>query len=128
MFYFNQNFTSLSLNKLSQSNVNFIEQILSLLDGKMPTPTLYGWYHLLCLALVFSLCIHNLFVTTYALPAFFARRLFLILDFFHIIYRFNLNHGCYLSVRNDFFNYFYFAFAKCLHTTRLLTYKKDEIA
>ena len=57
MFYFNQNFTPLSLNKLSQSNVNFIEQILSLLDGKMPTPTLYGWYHLLCLALVFSLCI-----------------------------------------------------------------------
>ena len=36
---------------------SFFEQILQLLDGRMKTPSLYGWFHLICLACVIGLCI-----------------------------------------------------------------------
>lgn len=34
--------------------MNFFEQILVFLDGRMTTPTAFGWYHLMCLALVIA--------------------------------------------------------------------------
>ncbi len=39
-----------------KSNVSFFEYLLALLSGEMDRPTLYGWYHLLCLATVVGLC------------------------------------------------------------------------
>ena len=36
---------------------SFFEQLLKLLDGRMETPALYGWYHLLCLAVTVGLCV-----------------------------------------------------------------------
>ncbi len=40
---------------ISKNQVSFFEQLLAALDGKMVTPTLYGWYHLLCLAIMAAL-------------------------------------------------------------------------
>jgi hypothetical protein len=42
---------------LSASKVTFFERILAALDGKMETPTPYGWFHLLFLAIVITTCI-----------------------------------------------------------------------
>lgn len=36
---------------------SFFEQLLKLLDGRMERPTLFGWYHLLCLAVTVGLCV-----------------------------------------------------------------------
>lgn len=44
------------VNVIRKNQVTLFEQILAALDGKMTTPTLYGWYHLLCLAIVVGLC------------------------------------------------------------------------
>jgi hypothetical protein len=35
---------------------NFLEKLISMLDGTMTEPTLYGWFHLLSLAIVAILC------------------------------------------------------------------------
>ena len=37
--------------------MNFFEKILEGLDGKMETPTMYGWFHLLSLAVVIGLIV-----------------------------------------------------------------------
>ena len=42
---------------IKTGNVTFFEQLLKFLDGKMETPTLYGWYHILCLIAVIGLCV-----------------------------------------------------------------------
>ena len=39
------------------TRVTFLEKFLAALDGTMPLPTLFGWYHLLCLGIVVGLCI-----------------------------------------------------------------------
>ena len=31
--------------------MNFFERLLIILDAKMPVPTLFGWFHILCLIL-----------------------------------------------------------------------------
>ncbi len=40
---------------LAQTKVTFFESILAILDQRMTRPTLYGWYHLLCLGIVILL-------------------------------------------------------------------------
>ena len=37
--------------------MNFFEKILQALDGKMETPTMYGWFHLIALAVVIGLVV-----------------------------------------------------------------------
>ena len=39
------------------AHVTPFEDFLAFLDGKMQTPTLYGWFHLLCLVAVVVLCV-----------------------------------------------------------------------
>ncbi len=41
---------------ITTSGVSFFEQLLALISGKMDTPALYGWYHVLCLVTVLGLC------------------------------------------------------------------------
>ena len=33
--------------------MNFFERLLIILDAEMPRPTLFGWFHILCLIHVF---------------------------------------------------------------------------
>ncbi|MBQ7948731.1 MAG: YwaF family protein [Clostridia bacterium] len=37
--------------------VTLFEQLLAALDGQMNTPTWFGWFHILCLAVVIGLCV-----------------------------------------------------------------------
>ena len=37
--------------------MQFLKNILSVLDGKMPTPSMYGWFHIMCLFLMVALCV-----------------------------------------------------------------------
>ena len=39
-----------------RNRFTLFEQLLALLDGQMKEPTLFGWYHLLCLVIVVALC------------------------------------------------------------------------
>ena len=39
-----------------RNRFTLFEQLLALLDGQMKEPTSFGWYHLLCLAIVVALC------------------------------------------------------------------------
>ena len=38
-------------------HVTLFEKILAILDASMPSPTLFGWYHILCLGVVVALCV-----------------------------------------------------------------------
>ena len=49
--------TMIDFNSITTSVVDFIEMILISLNVRMELPTLYGWYHLLCLAVTFGVCI-----------------------------------------------------------------------
>lgn len=42
---------------LDKGNVSLFERILAVLDKEMAEPTLYGWFHLICLAIVIGLCV-----------------------------------------------------------------------
>lgn len=42
---------------IQTKNISFFERILAVLDKDMTTPSLYGWFHLMCLAIVIGLCV-----------------------------------------------------------------------
>ncbi len=42
---------------IKKRNVTVFEQLLALLDGRMTTPTSFGWFHCLCIVIVAALCI-----------------------------------------------------------------------
>ena len=42
---------------LDKGNISLFERILAILDKEMTEPTLYGWFHLMCLSIVIGLCI-----------------------------------------------------------------------
>ena len=48
---------SISFVSTQIEGLSFFEQFLKLLDGQMERPTLYGWYHLLCLVITVGLCV-----------------------------------------------------------------------
>ncbi len=48
---------SIDFISFSSNGVSFFERILAFLSGEMNRPTLYGWYHLLCLIIVVGLCV-----------------------------------------------------------------------
>jgi hypothetical protein len=54
MGIFQQKIEFASLGK--KGHFTLFEQILAMLDGKMQEPNSFGWYHLLCLAIVVALC------------------------------------------------------------------------
>ncbi len=43
--------------QIQQTRITFFEKILAVLDGKMPEPTMFGWYHWLCLFATLGLCV-----------------------------------------------------------------------
>lgn len=52
------NFTpSIDYVSVKTGGVTLFEQILAFLDGRMDTPSLYGWYHILCLVLTIGACV-----------------------------------------------------------------------
>lgn len=42
---------------IKKTNITIFEEVLALLDKRMATPGWFGWFHLLCVAIVISLCI-----------------------------------------------------------------------
>ena len=42
---------------LDVTNPSFFENIIASLQGRMDKPTLFGWFHLLCLAIMFAFCV-----------------------------------------------------------------------
>lgn len=48
---------SIDFVSVKTQGVTLFEMFLKFLDGRMDTPTLYGWYHLLCLAITVGLCV-----------------------------------------------------------------------
>jgi hypothetical protein len=54
MEMFQQKIEFASLGK--KGRFTLFEQILAMLDGTMKTPDSFGWYHLLCIAIVVGLC------------------------------------------------------------------------
>lgn len=42
--------------QIEQTRVTFFEKILAFLDGRMTEPTLYGWFHWLCLFILVGAC------------------------------------------------------------------------
>ena len=54
MGIFQQQVELASLGK--KGRFTLFEQILAMLDGTMKTPDSFGWYHVLCIAIVVGLC------------------------------------------------------------------------
>ncbi len=48
---------------IKTSGVSFFEQLIALISGTADTPSLYGWYHVLCLITVIGLCAFIFFRT-----------------------------------------------------------------
>ena len=42
---------------IRSDGISFFEQIVAFLSGRMDTPTLFGWYHILCLLITIGLCV-----------------------------------------------------------------------
>lgn len=42
---------------IKKKNVTLFEELLAWLDGNMATPSSFGWFHLLCVMIVVSLCV-----------------------------------------------------------------------
>lgn len=42
---------------IKTNDVNFLEQLISFLSGRMPVPTAYGWFHLIGIALIIIACV-----------------------------------------------------------------------